>query len=280
MRRYITGAIIGLLIGMLILAFVTDSGSRRLENGQGQSVNQEQYMNKQPLKEDFMTIAPGVSLVPIAHASAVLRWGEHLIFADPVGEAALYTRYGEPDIVFVTHRHPDHFDTDNLPAMLSESTTLIAPQDVVDQLPEGIVAKVVAFAPGETLSFGDLTLTALPAYNLRPEAQQYHPQERGDIGIVFDDGNSRVYFSGDTEGIPEMLALTDIDVAFVAMNLPYTMDVDAAAEAVLTFAPKTVYPYHFRTPDGFSDVERFKQTVEGANQAITVTLLDWYQAGE
>ncbi len=225
---------------------------------------------------EFISIAPGVLLAPISHASAVVKWGEQIIFADPVGSADLYTKHGMPDLVFITHRHGDHFDVENLPAMLSESTTLIAPQDVVDQLPEGILANVIALAPGETTTINPLTLEAVAAYNTREEAQNFHPQSRGDIGVVLDDGTSRVYFSGDTEGTPEMRALENIDVAFISMNLPYTMDVDAAAEAVLVFVPKTVYPYHFRTPEGFSDVERFKELVQAGNENINVEILDWY----
>jgi len=160
--------------------------------------------------------------------------------------------------------------------MLSETTTLVAPQDVVDQLPEGIVANVVTMAPGETTTINPLTLEAVAAYNTRPEAQDFHPQSRGDIGIVLDDGTTRVYFSGDTEGTPEMLALENIDVAFLSMNLPFTMDVDAAAEAVLGFAPRTVYPYHYRGRDGFADLERFRELVESQNENINVEVLDWY----
>lgn len=229
---------------------------------------------------EFITIAQGVELLPISHASAVVRWGEQIIFADPVGEASLYTTHGMPDLVFITHRHGDHFDQENLPAMLNEDTTLVAPQDVVDQLPEGIAANVIVLAPGETTVLNPLTLEAVAAYNTREEAQNFHPKSRGDIGLVLDDGTSRIYFSGDTEGTEEMLALQNIDVAFVSMNLPYTMDVEAAAEAVLGFTPKTIYPYHFRTPDGFSDVDRFKELVQAGNPDISVQILDWYKEAE
>jgi L-ascorbate metabolism protein UlaG (beta-lactamase superfamily) len=277
MQQYIIGGIIGLFIGvvgtnLLDMARQGDHDDHK-DHGYEDHSHDDDIML---IDAEAVVIAPGVSITPISHASAVVQWNETLIFADPVGEANMYTEFGTPDIVFITHRHGDHFDQDNLPAMLSESTTLIAPQDVVDQLPEGIVANVVVMAPGETATVNPLTLEAVAAYNTRPEAQDFHPQSRGDIGVVLDDGTSRVYFSGDTEGTPEMLALQNIDVAFVSMNLPYTMDVEAAAEAVLGFAPKAVYPYHFRTPDGFSDVERFKELVEAGSENIEVKMLDWY----
>jgi L-ascorbate metabolism protein UlaG (beta-lactamase superfamily) len=277
MQKYIIGGIIGLFIGVVGTNLMDEA--RHYGNDDHTDHRYEDHSHDDDMalaNAEAVEIAPGVSIVPISHASAVVQWEDTLIFADPVGEASVYTEYGTPDIVFITHRHGDHFDKDNLPAMLSESTTLIAPQDVVDQLPEGIVANVVVMAPGETATINPLTLEAVAAYNTRPEAQDFHPQSRGDIGVVLDDGTSRVYFSGDTEGTPEMLALQNIDVAFISMNLPYTMDVEAAAQAVLGFAPQTVYPYHFRTPDGFSDVERFKELVEAGSENIAVKMLDWY----
>ncbi len=288
-KQFLIGGLLGLL---LLLGVMQVSGymQHRTDDDQGYAKDvDEDHSHPHSGDEDhshggdmmhsdvsFITIAPEVELAPISHASAVVKWGDVLIFADPVGAATLYTTYGMPDVVFITHRHGDHFDADNLPAMLSEATTLIAPQDVIDQLPEGIVANVIALAPGETTTINPLTLEAVAAYNTREEAQNFHPQSRGDIGVVFDDGTSRVYFSGDTEGTPEMRALENIDVAFISMNLPYTMDVDAAAEAVLAFAPQVVYPYHFRTPNGFSDVERFKELVQAGSENIKVEILDWY----
>lgn len=270
MNKYFAGGIVVLIVVAVVYLMSADRSHQEADKVTN-------TMNTEETKDSaFLTIAPNVELVPVAHASAVMQWGDVLVFADPVGEAELYTKYGTPDIVFITHRHGDHLDSDHLPQMLSEATTLIAPQDVVDALPEGITANIVVMAVGEVKEFSGLTFEAVPAYNVREEAQNYHPRSRGDNGYVISDRVSRVYFSGDTEGHAEMRALTDIDVAFVAMNLPYTMDVDDAADAVLAFAPKTVYPYHFRTPDGFSDVEKFKELVTTQNTDIKVEILDWY----
>jgi L-ascorbate metabolism protein UlaG (beta-lactamase superfamily) len=118
-------------------------------------------------------------------------------------------------------------------------------------------------------------VNAVPAYNIRPDAQQFHPKGR-DNGYVIEKDATRVYVAGDTEGTPEMRALEGIDVAFVPMNLPYTMSVEDAADAVSAFKPKTVYPYHYRGPAGLSDVNAFKELVAKGPPGVTVTLADWY----
>jgi L-ascorbate metabolism protein UlaG (beta-lactamase superfamily) len=112
-------------------------------------------------------------------------------------------------------------------------------------------------------------------YNLPEAADASHPKGRGN-GYVLTLGGKNVYLSGDTEDIAEMRALRGIDVAFVCMNLPYTMDVPQAAQAVLAFKPGIVYPYHYRGENGLSDVAGFKKTVNAANPKIDVRLRNWY----
>ena len=121
-------------------------------------------------------------------------------------------------------------------------------------------------------------ITAIPMYNLPETAESRHPRGRGN-GYVISMGGKNIYLSGDTGDIPEMRKLEDIDVAFICMNLPYTMDVDHAASGVLAFKPRIVYPYHYRGQNGLSDVERFKTLVNQGNKKIEVRLRDWY-AGE
>jgi L-ascorbate metabolism protein UlaG (beta-lactamase superfamily) len=119
-----------------------------------------------------------------------------------------------------------------------------------------------------------ITIQAIPMYNLTPERADFHVKGRGN-GYVIGLGGSRIYVSGDTEDIPEMRGLEGIDAAFVCMNLPYTMDVEAAADAVLEFRPRIVYPYHYRGRPEVSDIGRFRELV-AANPAIEVRLLRWY----
>ena len=114
-------------------------------------------------------------------------------------------------------------------------------------------------------------------YNLPESPTAMHTKGRGN-GYVLNIGGKNIYLSGDTQGIPEMRSLKDIDVAFVCMNLPYTMDVKEAADAVLAFKPKIVYPYHYRGRGGLSDVNAFKSLVDAGNKGIEVRLRDWYPA--
>jgi len=121
-----------------------------------------------------------------------------------------------------------------------------------------------------------MTIEAIPMYNLRDEALNFHPKGRGN-GYVISLAGERIYISGDTEDIPEMRELTNIDKAFICMNLPYTMTVESAASAVLDFKPKIAIPYHYRGKDGLSDIENFKQIIESKNSDIKVEFLKWYE---
>ena len=120
-----------------------------------------------------------------------------------------------------------------------------------------------------------ITVEAIPMYNLREEASKFHEKGRGN-GYVLNIDNQRLYFSGDTEDISEMRALKNIDKAFICMNLPYTMTPESAADAVLEFKPKQVYPYHYRGRPDVSDVTQFKELVNAENSNIEVIQLDWY----
>jgi L-ascorbate metabolism protein UlaG (beta-lactamase superfamily) len=215
--------------------------------------------------------------VPITHASLVLNWNGTIIYVDPVESPSLYDSQPKPDIVLITHEHQDHFDPSTLSALVNPTTILVVNPSVAEKLPDDLKHNVVIMRNGETQILNELTINAIPAHNTREEAQKYHPPGR-DNGYVLDKDGTRVYIAGDTEGIPEMRALQNIDIAFVPMNLPYTMPVEDAAEAVLAFKPKTVYPYHYRTPEGFSDVQKFKQLVNASDENIEVILANWYPA--
>jgi L-ascorbate metabolism protein UlaG (beta-lactamase superfamily) len=123
----------------------------------------------------------------------------------------------------------------------------------------------------------NIRVEAIPMYNLPESPDNRHTKGRGN-GYVLTIGGKRIYISGDTEAIPEMRTLKNIDVAFVCMNLPYTMDVDQAADGVLDFVPKVVYPYHYRGKGGLSDIDKFKALVNKKNTNIDVRLRNWYPA--
>ncbi len=215
------------------------------------------------------------TIIPVEHATAVLQWGDYTLYIDPVGNAESFSAYGPPDLILITDLHGDHFSAETLEGLNTEKAKIIVPQVVADKLPEKFTPQIDVLNNGETKERYGFLVEAIPMYNLREEAMNFHVKGRGN-GYVLSKNDMRIYFSGDTEDIPEMRALEDIDKAFVCMNLPYTMTVESAADAVLEFKPKEVYPYHFRGRPEVSDVARFRELVTSANPEISVVQLDWY----
>ncbi len=222
------------------------------------------------------TTTMSAEIVPIEHATTVIKWGETTVYTDPVGGAEKFAGQRPADIILVTDIHSDHFSTSTLSAVVGSSTMLIAPKAVADQLPQALKKNLVILNNGERTTAQSIEIEAVPMYNL-PTADNadLHTKGRGN-GYVLEKDGFRVYIAGDTAGTPEMRSMSDIDIALVPMNLPFTMGVEEAAAAVLDFKPKVVYPYHYRGQDGLADVTRFKQLVDAGNAGITVVLADWY----
>ena len=220
-----------------------------------------------------MSITDPVTVTPISHATMVLKWNDLIILTDPVGDVAQYVNV-KPDIILITDIHTDHLSTSTLKAVMGNAA-IIVPQAVEDRLPKEIADRTEVMKNNERKDVKGLSIMATPMYNLPESADSRHTKGRGN-GYVLEKESYRVYIAGDTSGTPEMRALTDIDIAFVPMNLPYTMSVEDAAEAVKAFHPAKVYPYHYRGESGFSDVNRFKTLVEEANVGTKVILLNWY----
>ena len=216
-----------------------------------------------------------ITIQPLVHASLVLSYKNLTIYVDPTGGAKNYTGLKQPDIIVITDIHGDHFDPKTLGEVRTAATTIIAPKAVADKMPDSLKSKLVILNNGEKVSQSGIGIAAIPMYNLPESPTAMHTKGRGN-GYVLTIGGKTVYISGDTQGIPEMRALKNIDVAFVCMNLPYTMNVDEAADAVLAFKPKTVYPYHYRGQGGLSDVNAFKAKVEAGDKNIKVVLKNWY----
>jgi L-ascorbate metabolism protein UlaG (beta-lactamase superfamily) len=224
---------------------------------------------------DVLTTKMGpLSIQPVQHASLILTVNNKVIYADPSGGPALFKGMATPDIILITDIHGDHFDTATLAKLATPNTTLIVPQVVADKLPP-TYTKVVVLKNGDNTTQSGISIRAIPMYNLPESATAMHTKGRGN-GYVLGIGGKNIYLSGDTQGIPEMRSLKDIDVAFVCMNLPYTMDIPEAVDAVLAFKPKIVYPYHYRGRGGLSDVNAFKTQVEAGNKNIEVRLRNWY----
>ncbi|HZE86243.1 MAG TPA: MBL fold metallo-hydrolase, partial [Puia sp.] len=167
------------------------------------------------------------------------------------------------------------FDPGTIADVRTANTVLIVPKAVADKMSDSLKAKMVIVNNGGTTTQSGISIGAIPMYNLPESPDAKHTKGRGN-GYILGIGGKNFYISGDTQGIPEMRTLTNIDVAFVCMNLPYTMDVNEAADAVLAFKPKIVYPYHYRGQGGFSDVNAFKAKVEAGGKGIEVRLRNWY----
>jgi L-ascorbate metabolism protein UlaG (beta-lactamase superfamily) len=219
--------------------------------------------------EEFKTSKGKVVITPINHATMVVEWDGKTIYVDPVGMADWYKAFSKPDGVLLTHVHGDHYKEAVLKAVVGPKTKIIAPPALAGVLSGALKSAAIAVASGTDTKKLGFKLEAVASYNTTPPRKRFHPKGQGN-GYVLNLGGKRIYISGDTEGTPEMLALKDIDVAFLCMNLPYTMDVAAAAKAVKAFKPKVVYPYHSRG----QDTAKFKALV---GDAAEVRLRNWYK---
>lgn len=217
-----------------------------------------------------------IDIHPIEHATAVITWEDAVFYTDPVGGAEAFEGQEKPDFILITDIHGDHMNAETLQGMDLDSTKIFAPQAVKDELPQEMHEMITVIANGSSEEFMGFKIEAVPMYNLpEDDPESRHTKGRGN-GYVVEKNDTRLYISGDTEDIPEMRSLRDIDMALVCMNLPYTMDIEQAADAVLEFKPKQVYPYHFRGQDGLADVDAFKKMVEEESDDIEVVQLDWY----
>lgn len=221
--------------------------------------------------DTYSTEQGDLTVHPINHGSLAFTFDEKTIFVDPFGGADLYSEFGAPDIIFITDIHGDHLNPETLSELDTENTTFVVPMAVAEQL-NVTHEKIVVMQNGNSTEVMRIPVSAIPMYNLpEDDPDSRHPKGRGN-GYVIDFGGEIVYISGDTEDIPEMRALEGIDIAFVCMNLPYTMDIHQAADAVIEFQPEVVYPYHHRG----QDIEEFKNLVDAADVDVNVKLRDWY----
>jgi L-ascorbate metabolism protein UlaG (beta-lactamase superfamily) len=195
-----------------------------------------------PATADLVETPAGpLKIHPVRHATLWLELGDKVVWIDPWSQGDLSGP--KADVVLITDIHPDHYDAAGVAAVRKPDAVIVAPKVVADVAPG-----VLALANGEARDLGFMRVEAVPMYNLRrgpEEGKLFHDKGRGN-GYVLTLGERRIYVSGDTECTPEMRALRDIDVAFVCMNLPYTMPPAEAAECVAAFKPKILYPYHYR----------------------------------
>lgn len=228
-----------------------------------------------PVADQIPTSKGPLQIQPLNHATMALTWDKKTIYVDPYQGTKTFAGIAKPDLILITDIHGDHFDPTTLDAIDLTKAMIVAPQAVADKMSDKLKAITTVLGNGKTVTKLNISISAIPMYNLPEAADAKHTKGRGN-GYVLKLGGKTVYISGDTAGIPEMRSLKGIDVAFVCMNLPYTMDVPEAASAVLDFKPKVVYPYHYRGQNGLSDTEAFKRLVNEGNKTIDVRLRDWY----
>lgn len=200
-----------------------------------------------PYETDLLPTAAGdLQVTFIGHASLLFQFGGKVIYADPVGEFGDFAKLPKADLILATHDHYDHFDVKTIERLSTPRTKLVLTPLCAAKIGRGIVLK-----NGEETTAEGLRIEAVPAYNLvhmRSAGMPFHPRGDGN-GYVVTFGDQRVYLAGDTENIPEMKGLGRIDVAFLPMNLPYTMTPEMTAAAARMVKPKILYPYHTTDTD-------------------------------
>jgi L-ascorbate metabolism protein UlaG (beta-lactamase superfamily) len=201
----------------------------------------------QNFETDIIKTAQGDLVITcIGHGTLMMSFGGKIIHIDPVAQMADYTQLPQADLILVTHEHSDHLDLKAIEKIKTGKTAFVITENVAKQVKDGIVLK-----NGEVKIIAGFRIEAVPAYNLlhmRSPGVPYHAQGVGN-GYIISCGDKRVYIAGDTENTPEMKSLRNIDIAFLPMNLPYTMTPEMVADAAKAFRPKILYPYHFGKTD-------------------------------
>ena len=196
---------------------------------------------------DVVKTAKGdLQITFIGHGSLMFAFGGKIIHVDPFSRLTDYSKLPQADMILLTHEHRDHLDLKALDSLRADKTKIILTKNCAQQVKGGIIMK-----NGDVKTVDGLKIEAVPAYNLvhmRSEGVPFHPKGNGN-GYVITFGDMRIYVAGDTENIPEMKQLQDIDVAFLPMNLPYTMTPEMVADAARAIQPKYLYPYHYGSTD-------------------------------
>jgi L-ascorbate metabolism protein UlaG (beta-lactamase superfamily) len=215
---------------------------------------------EQNYETDIVKTAKGdLQIAFIGHGTVMFAFGGKIIHVDPFSSVADYSKLPQADLILLTHEHPDHLDLKALESLRTDKTKIVLTENCARQVKGGIIMH-----NGEVKTVDGLIIEAVPAYNLvhmRSEGVAFHPRGIGN-GYVITFGDKRIYLAGDTENIPEMQNLKNIDCAFLPMNLPYTMTPEMVADAAKAFKPKVLYPYHYGETDPSKLVELMKDVPE------------------
>lgn len=211
---------------------------------------------QQPFEQDIIPTSAGeLKITFIGHGTLMFDFGGKIIHVDPVGRYADYTKLPKADVILITHEHGDHLDPGAISSIRTEKTDIVLTEKCAEKVKEGIIMK-----NGDTKTVQEILIEAVPAYNIvhmRRGGVPFHPKGVGN-GYIITFGDKRVYVAGDTENTPEMKKLTNVDIAFLPMNLPYTMTPEMVADAARAFRPKILYPYHYGDTDTSRIVELLK----------------------
>ncbi|HOT95641.1 MAG TPA: MBL fold metallo-hydrolase [bacterium] len=215
-------------------------------------------------KSDTLATAKGpVVLSFIGHGSLMIQFGPLVTYIDPVSEFGDYSSLPKADLILVTHAHYDHLDPKAIRQISQPATQIIAAPVCREKAPTATFLR-----NGEKIPVGDLEIEAVPAYNIlhkRPDQQPFHPKGEGN-GYILRFGGKSIYIAGDTENTPEMKGLKSIDVAFLPMNLPYTMTPEMVADAARAFQPHILYPYHY----GDTDTRKLTDLLRGEKIEVRI----------
>jgi L-ascorbate metabolism protein UlaG (beta-lactamase superfamily) len=210
-------------------------------------LNTFQTMAEETFEKDVIKTSAGdLEISFLGHGSLIFSLNSKIIQVDPYSKVADYSVLPKADLILITHEHGDHFDLKAISQIRKENTEIIYTEKCAASLSGGIIMK-----NGDRQTFGNIAIEAVPAYNIKngpAPGQVYHPKGQGN-GYILTIGDKRIYIAGDTENTPEMKALKNIDVAFLPMNLPYTMTPEMVADAAQAFKPKILYPYHYGETD-------------------------------
>jgi L-ascorbate metabolism protein UlaG (beta-lactamase superfamily) len=215
------------------------------------------FSQNNPASDKISTSAGDVEIYFIGHASLMFKLNSFVIHIDPVRSSGNYDNLPQADLILVTHEHYDHLDASLIEKLRKPETVLISNQNSADKVKWAQTMKA-----GDKKIVKNITVEAVPAYNIvnmRAPGSPFHPKGTG-IGYILTIGDKKFYIAGDTENTPEMKALKDIDVAFLPMNLPYTMTPEMVADAARAFKPKILYPYHYGDTNAEELVKLLKDT--------------------
>jgi len=232
---------------VLVSAAVGAVSARSMGDGNESAGGEKKAETEKKFEEDIVKTDTGdLKITFIRHGTLMFEYGGKVIHVDPWSQLADYSKLPKADLVLVTHEHGDHLDTKAIGIIRQEQTKVVLTKACAEKVPGGMVMK-----NGDVLTVLGLKIEAIPAYNIvhkRSNGQAFHPKGRGN-GYVITFGKTRVYVAGDTENVPEMKKLKKIDIAFLPMNLPYTMTPEMVADAAKAFEPKILYPYHYGQTD-------------------------------